>query len=95
MSTTNCSLLNNEVMKMIEQTSSIAKKREPDFVLVPLSFFTKARCLPLLNNICCQLGSKLGVEAEFKCVWETLPSPRKTRMEKTLMMNPIFRACML
>ena len=74
----------DEVMKMIEQRSSIAKKREPDFVLVPLSFFTEARCLPLLDSICRLLGSKRGVEAEFKCVWETLPSRGKDKNGKDI-----------
>ena len=32
---------NDKVMKRIEQRSSIAKKREPDVVIVPLSCFTE------------------------------------------------------
>ena len=71
-------------MKRIEQKSSIANKREPDVVLVPLSCFTEARCLPLLDSICRLLRSKLRIEAEFKCVWETLPSPVKDKNGKDI-----------
>ena len=74
----------DEVMKMIDQRPSIAKRREPDFVLVPLSFFTEARCLPVLDSICRLLGSKRGVETEFKCVWQTLPSRGKDKNGKDI-----------
>ena len=53
-------------------------------MLVPLSFLTKARCLPVLDSICRQLGSKRGVETEFKCVWQTLPSRGKDKNGKDI-----------
>ena len=75
---------NDEVMKMIEQRSSIARKREPDFVLVPVSFWTEARCLPGLDAICRLLGSKCDVETEFTRVWQTLPPREKDKDGKDI-----------
>ena len=53
-------------------------------MLVPLSFLTEARCLPVLDSICRLLGSKRGVETEFKCVWQTLPSRGKDKNGKDI-----------
>ena len=53
-------------------------------MLVPLSFLTEARCLPVLDSICRLLGSKHGVDTEFKCVWLTLPSRGKDKHGKDI-----------
>ena len=74
----------DEVKKMIKQRSSIAEQSEPDFVLVPISFFTEARCLPVLDNTCRLLGSKRGVQTEFKEVLQTRPPREKGRDGKDI-----------
>ena len=74
----------DEVKKMIKQRSSIAEKSEPDFVLVPISFFTEARCLPVLDNTCRLLGSKRDVQTEFERELQTLPPREKGRDGKDI-----------
>ena len=53
-------------------------------MLVPVSFFTEARCLPVLDNTCRLLGSEPDVQTEFERELQTLPPREKGRDGKDI-----------
>ena len=58
------------------ENDRIAQCRESGFEYVPIALFMQARHLMILDFICRLLESNQGVDAEFKAIWDSLPSRR-------------------